>query len=304
MKRRGRMSITAKLGLLAGLAAMSLAAAPRAVRAQGQPTPPVTIQKVTDNVYRTVGGAGSNIGIIIGKDGVILVDAKITPESAKEALVEIAKLTPKPVTTAIITHSDLDHVNGLASFPKGITVIAQEGCKKEMEESLSTPRPAPRDFLPNKTVKMKEKMTISGVRFEFRHYAPAHTNGDLIIYLPEQKIIFTGDIINPTNAYTGIHPEKNGSIEGWFKTVKGMLALKGDTFIPGHGDTQTRAGVEAKLAKVQGQYDKIKALVAQKKTLPEVRAALGEPAPVAGANGALPPATFTEIVYKELTVKS
>jgi glyoxylase-like metal-dependent hydrolase (beta-lactamase superfamily II) len=73
---------------------------------------------------------------------VIVIDAKTTADSAKQMLAEIAKITPKPVTHVILTHSDGNHVNGLASFPTGITIIAHEGNKKEVRaaERSSTSR--------------------------------------------------------------------------------------------------------------------------------------------------------------------
>src|SRR3989442_8846685 len=153
-----------------------------------------SVKPLTGGVYWTQGGAGGNTGIIVGKDGVIVIDAKTTPASAKEMLAEIAKITPKPVTTVILTHSDGDHVNGLAAFPAGLTIISQESCKKEMEASASSRNPAPQDRLPNKTVANKENLTINGVNLNLLHYAPGHTNGELMVYLPEQKIELTGDI--------------------------------------------------------------------------------------------------------------
>src|ERR1041385_6243821 len=71
--------------------------------AQAPPPVPLVVKRITDNVYWTQGGAGGNTGIIIGQNGVIVVDAKTTADSAREVLAEIAKLTPKPVTTAIVT---------------------------------------------------------------------------------------------------------------------------------------------------------------------------------------------------------
>ena len=106
---------------LAAIAGLSVCAT--LVLAQQQP-PPLMVKQLKDNVYWTQGGAGGNTGIIIGQNGVVVIDAKTTPDSAKEMLAEIAKLTPKPVTHVILTHSDGDHVNGLAAFPQGITVIA------------------------------------------------------------------------------------------------------------------------------------------------------------------------------------
>ncbi|MGH9692339.1 MAG: MBL fold metallo-hydrolase [Candidatus Acidiferrales bacterium] len=279
--------------LIAGLAAIATVAA-----AQTQ-TPPLSVKPLSGDVYWTQGGAGGNTGIIVGKDGVVVIDAKTTPESAREVLADIAKITPKPVTDVIITHSDADHVNGLAAFPMGLTIIAQENCKKEMEESLNSSRPAPRDYMPTKTVDKKEATTIDGVRMELLHFAPAHTSGDLIIYLPQQKIVFTGDIVTAQLPYPIIHLEKNGSSEGWIESMKGILALNADTFVPGHGDLQTRAEVEKRLANTEARRTKIKELVAQGKTLDEVKQALGE-TPAPGAPPERFP-SFTEVVYKELS---
>jgi glyoxylase-like metal-dependent hydrolase (beta-lactamase superfamily II) len=271
--------------------------------AQMQP-PPVSVKPLTGGVYWTQGGAGGNTGLIIGKDGVVVVDAKTTPESAKEMLDDLAKLTPKPVTHVILTHSDRDHVNGLAAFPKGLTIIAQVNCKKEIEESFNGPEPSPRDYVPTKTVDKEESLSIDGVRLQLLHFAPGHTSGDLIVYLPEQKIVFTGDLIVSLNPYPLIHLEKHGTSAGWIESVKGMLALDADTYVPGHGDLQTKADIQNRLARVEERREKIKELVAQGKSLDEVKAALGDtkvPVPLPGAPRF--PA-FTETTYNELTGKN
>src|SRR5438067_1512627 len=99
--------------------------------AQAPPPAPLMAHMLKPNVYWIEGGGG-NSGVIIGDKGVIVVDAKTTEAGGKELLENIAKITPKPVTTVIETHSDGDHVNGLAAFPtSGITVIAHEGNKSE-----------------------------------------------------------------------------------------------------------------------------------------------------------------------------
>lgn len=271
-------------------------------KAQQQP-PPLSVKPLNGGVYWTQGGAGGNTGIIVGKDGVIVVDAKTTPASAKEMLAEIAKITPKPVTTVILTHSDADHVNGLAAFPAGLTIISQENCKKEMEASASSRNPAPQDRLPTKTVANKENLTINGVKLTLLHYTPAHTSGDLMVYLPEQKIVFTGDIIATNQPYTLIHAEKNGSSEGWITTVKGLAGLNAESYVPGHGDLQTKADVQARLAKVQARREEIKKLVAQGKSLDQVKQALGE-TDTPAAPGAPQFPSYTTVVYNELTKKS
>src|SRR5438270_12207683 len=71
--------------------------------AQGPPPRPLVTNMLKDGIYWTEGGAGGNTGFIVGKDGVIVFDAKTTPDSAKEMLAAIAKITPKPVTHVIIS---------------------------------------------------------------------------------------------------------------------------------------------------------------------------------------------------------
>src|SRR5580700_2215062 len=170
-----------RLGLvLAGAAA--LVAFGTTAWAQQQPQP-LKVTKVKDNVYWVQGGVGSNDGFIVGTTGVVVVDTKSTVDSEKGVLADIAAVTPKAVNTAIITHSDNDHVNGLAAFPAGLTIIAQENCKKEMEASAGSRNPAPQDRLPTKTYNKTDSLTIDGVHIRLYHWAPAHTSGDTIVYL-------------------------------------------------------------------------------------------------------------------------
>jgi cyclase len=291
MPRASRMHRVRASILLAALTCAGFAIA--------QEAPPLSVRPVRDGVYYVVGGAGSDTGFIVGKDGVIVVDAKMTVPSAKDMLAEIAKITPKPVTTVILTHSDGDHVNGLAGFPAGLTIIAQENCKKEMEESANSKNPAPQDRLPTKTVGKKENLTINGVNLTLLHYAPAHTSGDLMVYLPEQNIVFTGDIIATSQVYTLIHLQKHGSSEGWIETVKGLLKLDADAYVPGHGDLQTKADVQQRLDNTVARRNEILKLIAQGKSLDQAKQDLGEvDKPPAPGQPQFP--SFTNQVYEEM----
>jgi glyoxylase-like metal-dependent hydrolase (beta-lactamase superfamily II) len=226
------------------------------------------------------------------------------------------------VKTAIITHSDGDHVNGLVAFPAGTKIIAHENNKKEQEAALAAGgRGAPpADKLPNQVVtRSKEALTIDGVRLELYHFAPAHTSGDLIVFLPDQKVCSTGDIVvmNRADDNPNVHFEKNGSTEGWIESVKGMIALNADTYITGHGDLATKADLQRKLNATTERRNKIAAMIKEGKSLDEIKTALPDaPAPGAPppARGAAPPAagggggrggpaplTFVETAYQELT---
>ena len=287
-------------------ASVFLAVAAAGASAQAAPQP-LVVQQLAPNVYWASGGGG-NSGIIIGDSGVIVIDAKTTPASGKALLDEIAKLTPKPVTHVIITHSDGDHVNGLAAFPAGVTVIAHAGAKREMEAALAAGgRGAPpADHMPSQVIDGDGKrLMLDGVAIAVNHWAPAHTSGDLVVYLPAQKIVFTGDIIT-TQPDALIHLEKNGSSEGWVTTAKGTAALNADQFVPGHGNVMDKAAVQKKATDVAAKRAKIKDLVAQGKSLDEIKAAVGDPPPAQGKGGGKGGpgfASFTDVVYQELNKK-
>ncbi|MGH9410096.1 MAG: MBL fold metallo-hydrolase [Vicinamibacterales bacterium] len=279
--------------------AMLAVAAPAIAQQQPQA---LSVQQLSPNVYVVVGGGG-NSGIVVGDKGVVVIDAKTTAEAGKQLLDEVAKITTKPVTDVILTHSDGDHVNGLASFPAGVHVTAQEGCKTEMEAALAAGgRGAPpADHMPTKVVTTpSERVTLDGVAFELHHWAPAHTSGDLIVDLPAEKIVFTGDIITTNRPDPLIHLEKHGSSEGWITTVQGLLTLDSDKFVPGHGDLQTKAEVQTRLNITTKKREQIVALAKEGKSLDEIRTAVGDPAPPAGGRGG-GFASFTDVVYREST---
>jgi cyclase len=263
-----------------------------------QPAPPFVTHQLKPNIYWIEGGGG-NSTVIVGDKGVIVVDAKTTKPGGQELLDDIAKITPKPVTTVILTHSDGDHVNGLAAFPAGVKVIAHENNKKEQEAALAAGgRGAPpADHQPTQVItKNKETLTIEGVKLELYHWAPAHTSGDLIVYLPAEKIVATGDIIAAGNPYPRIHDEKNGSTEGWITTAKGIASLDADTFIPGHGNIQTKADIQKRIADAEARRAQVKELVAQGKSLDEIKVAVGD-------TDKLNYKSWTQVCYEELTKK-
>jgi glyoxylase-like metal-dependent hydrolase (beta-lactamase superfamily II) len=153
--------------------------------------------------------------------------------------------------------------------------------------------------------KNKDVLTIDGENLELYHWAPAHTSGDLVVYLPAEKIVFTGDIIAMQMPDPLIHLEKNGSSAGWITTAKGIVALDSDQFVPSHGDLQPRAVIQKRLVAAEEKRAAIEKLVAQGKTLEEVKAAVDPPAAAPPAAGGRGPgfASYSQVVYQELTKK-
>jgi cyclase len=296
------------LGLIS--AVLAFAATSHAQAPQGPPpsllaTAPLQVRQLTPTVYWVQGGVG-NAGFVVGDKGVIVIDATISSVSAKELLADIAKVTPKPVTTVILTHGDIDHVGGLNGFPAGITVIAHAENAKRIQAAIVAGRSRiAADHAPNRTVGDHETTTIDGLKIELLHWAPAHTAGDLVIFLPTQKVVFTGDIFALDQPRALIHREQQGTSEGWLTTARGILALAADRFVVGHGDVQTKASLAARVKLVADERAQIAKLVAEGKTLAQIQADVGDPPPgsAAPAPGGPRFTAFSQVVFEELTEK-
>jgi glyoxylase-like metal-dependent hydrolase (beta-lactamase superfamily II) len=235
-------------------------------------------------------GGGSNSTVIIGDKGVIVVDVKTTMATGEQLLKKIATITSKPVTHVIETHSDCDHVSGIVAFPKSVKII---GHINNVTEQLKVARLAtveinggygvtPQDRLPNVVItKDKEAATINGVHLVFYHFAAAHTGGDMMIYLPDEKVMVAGDIFPFTSSTkTGLifKFEKDASTTGWFDNAEGILKINADVYVTGHGnELLTKADVKKAIADFRTQMDKVDALAASGKSLEETTKEMGDP---------------------------
>jgi glyoxylase-like metal-dependent hydrolase (beta-lactamase superfamily II) len=249
-----------------------------------------------------VEGGRSNTGFIVGDQGVIVIDTQMTPDDAHKALAEVTKVTSKPVNQVIVTHGDPDHVGGLLAYPAGTPIIAHENTRAKIQAAAEDPSGGPvygalykaLAALPIHTINSTETVVIDGVRMVLMYFGPAHTSGDLVIYLPKQKIVYGGDILlTNIGRYPVIHI--GGSSQGWINAMKALLALNARTYVTGHGPMETRAQMLARVRDVEQRREQVKAMVADHKSLAEVSAALPEP----GANAMF--LTFTNTVYNELS---
>jgi cyclase len=262
---------------------------------------PMTVQPIAKALYLVKGGAGANTAFFVGKKDVTVIDAKMTPQAAAEMLAAIAKVTPKPVSTIILTHSDGDHVNGLPGFPKGLRIIAQENVKRDLEKA-AVDLPALRDYLPTLVYGLAVGPAGAGRNIELRYFGPAHTDGDTVVIFPSLKTVYVGDLL-----FVGrdplIHRNKGGNSFGYVKTLDALLALKPkvETFLSGHADPLGRTEVQALRDSMAGTQAKVKALVAEGKSLDEVKRAFGiDDRP--GPGGRRWP-SLVEVIYLELTEK-
>lgn len=261
---------------------------------------PLSVQKIHENVYMVKGGAGANAGFIIGEKEVFVIDVKMTAESSAEMLAAIGRVTRFPVTAILLTHSDRDHVDGFPGFSKGLRIIAQQNCLKELEDA-SAAQPFLKDYLPTMTFDKELAIKSGPLSVELRHHGPAHTSGDTVVNVPGASVAFVGDLV-----FLGrdplIHRRKNGSSAGLLTTLKAILAYEPsiETFIPGHGEPLGRNDIEGLIKSVEEKREKVAGLVAAGKTLDEVKKAFGIAEPPAGQ---MRFPSLVEIIYLELTEK-
>ncbi len=284
--------------LLAGLGVGIAAAA-----GQAQPAPPpIAVKHIAGGLYLVTGGSGANAGFYVTPKEVCVIDAKMTPDSARQMLQEIRKITKAPATTVILTHSDGDHVNGLPGFPDGFVVVAHENVKRDMEKA-AVEIPALKKFIPRVTYAGDTVFDIGGTPLALRYFGPAHTDGDTSIIFEKEKAAFVGDL-----AFQGrdplVHLKKNGSAVGLAKTLRQLLEIQPpiEIFLSGHADPLGRTDIEALAGSIEAKIEKVKALIAEGKTLDNVKASFGvSEAPAEGERPRWP--SLVEVIYQELTAK-
>lgn len=214
----------------------------------------VKVKKINDRVYALLGpidapdkknkGYMNNNLVIIGNNGVILVDSGSHRAVGEHIAKAIAQITPKPVTHILITHHHPDHHLGSVAF-SGAQVISSSNCAKEIEKSgagmvgwmarrtdqnLKYTRP----IIPQTTVASdtRQEMQIDGVKLELIATQTAHTTGDMMVWLPEDKVLASGDIL-----VHAINPNfSNGNLKKWIVIVDDILKMPFTTVLPGHGD--------------------------------------------------------------------
>lgn len=295
---RSRILVLASVVVLFALA--SLQAQPINQSKPNRPAAePLVTKLVRGNLYQVSGGV-ANTFFYVGPDEVLVVDAKMTPEAARQMLAEIKKVTEKPVRRVILTHSDGDHVNGLAGLMPIQTIISHANSRQHMVQANATA--ATKLPLPNETFTQQLSLYQGETEVQLRYFGPAHTNGDVVVFLPAEKVAIVGDLV-----FVGrdplIHRQKGGSSVGLVSLLKALLQLDADSYLSGHAEAVDKKTVAALLGEIEQKQAKVKSLVAGGKNLDEVKAAFGL-ADQAGSPNARRWPSLVEIIYRELTEKN
>ncbi len=235
----------------------------------------IKVTKVAGNVYMLT-GAGGNIGVSAGDDGIVIVDDQFAPlaPKIKEALHGI---TARPIKFIVNTHYHGDHTGGNEIFGKEAPIIAHENVRKRLASGSKnaggeTP-PAPKDALPVITFNDRASLHVNGEEIRAVHFPHGHTDGDSVIYFTQSNVVHMGD-----DFFNGMFPfidvDNGGSVKGMLAAVDNVLLTMPDDakVIPGHGPLSDKAGLRAFAEVLRGTSNAVAKAVAAGKTLDQMKA--------------------------------
>ncbi|WP_299122176.1 MBL fold metallo-hydrolase [uncultured Winogradskyella sp.] len=228
--------------------------------------------QLSDHTYM-LEGAGGNIGVSVGDDGVFLIDDQFAPLSEK-ILAAIKTLSDKPLKFLVNTHYHGDHSGGNENMAKaGATIIAHDNVKKRLEGEQRDGSFKPKEALPVITFNDKLNITINDESIAVFHVANAHTDGDTLLYFTQSNVLHTGDTYF-NGRYPYIDLNSGGSVNGYIEAAKrGLMVIDDDTkIIPGHGKVSNKEEYKSFLEMLETLRTKIQKAIDEGKTEDDVKA--------------------------------
>jgi glyoxylase-like metal-dependent hydrolase (beta-lactamase superfamily II) len=291
--------------------------------------------------FHMIAGAGANILVQVGPDGVILVDSGSGERSAA-VLEAIRGLTPLPIRYVINTSMDLDHTGGNAELTRAglsilpgalaagsglgdalvsnegaASVLAHENVLRRMTQSANTDAPVPFALWPTKTFFYHQyAMYLNGEGIQVIHQPNAHTDGDAIVFFRRGDVIATGDVIDTTR-FPFIDVSRGGSIKGELAALNRLMDMSilnvplqwvhERTFlVPGHGRVYDKLDLLEYRDAMTIVRDRIEYLLGEGRSLEQVKAAnptLGYRSQYGTDSGPWTTDMFVEAIYRELAAE-
>jgi glyoxylase-like metal-dependent hydrolase (beta-lactamase superfamily II) len=258
--------------------------------------PPLAVRRLAPGVYAVPGDTGrgsegrSNAGFVVTPEGVVVIDALASPEQGEQLLQAVRRVTRQPIKWLILTHHHPDHHFGAVVFRRlGARVIAHPDrrvlASEAGEDALIADWVrlvgvgAMRGFefadVPDRPVDRADTLRLGGHTLIICHPGAAHSPGDLVVWLPRERILFAGDLL----VEDGVTMVVDGSSGVLLRALAGIDSLHPKTVVPGHGAIPARSS--ELVARTRAYITGLRA---------EMRSALERGIPIGRALGALPPA--------------
>ena len=270
----------------------------------------IKTEKMGGNVW-VMYGRGGNIGLCTGSDGTLLVDDEFAPLSDK-ILAAAKQVNDQPLRWLVNTHWHGDHAGGNANMAAaGALIFAHDRVRARLIEGQDNKffkrkvEPASGRALPLVTFNDSTTLHVNGEDVVAFHVAPAHTDGDVVVWFRNANVVHMGDTF-----FNGFYPiidlESGGSIDGMIAASERVLArINGDTrVIPGHGPAADKATLQKYHDMLVGVRAAVAKLVKKKQTLEQVVAAKPTaPWDAEWGNGGVKAESFIGMLYTELSTK-
>ena len=230
----------------------------------------INVHPVQGNIYY-LEGSGGNIGVLVGDDGVVMVDNQFAPLSEK-IIAAIRTLSDEPIQLIVNTHIHGDHNGGNENFAEmGVAVLAHDNVRARIVESNP---PRPDSARPIITYRDRVSLHLNGETINVIKVPPAHTDGDSIVHFADSNVIHSGDVFR-TTGYPGVDASNGGSVNGTVSALDLIVRLsRFDTkIVPGHGIVATREDVIEFREMVIEVRERILELLDQNMTVEQIVAA-------------------------------
>ncbi len=228
------------------------------------------LNKIANDLYE-IEGDGGNVAVYLTDEGVIVIDDKFERDYG-DILGKIKSLSDKPVRYVLNTHQHGDHTGGNAKMmAASVEILAQKNARANMVE---TKMPG----VPRLSYTEETEVNLGGKEVIARYFGRGHTNGDVAIYFPADRVLHTGDLytIGTSTAPLTVSPfidySAHGSVVEWTKTLDGILNSGWDfeTVIPGHGPISNRAGLVEYRRNFEKMRDSVSGMVKSGKSRDEI----------------------------------
>jgi glyoxylase-like metal-dependent hydrolase (beta-lactamase superfamily II) len=206
----------------------------------------ISFTEIGEGLWAFTAEGDPNTGVIIGDDSVMIVEAQATPRLARKVIEKVREVTDKPISHLVMTHYHAVRVLGASAYgaptvimgEKARAMVVERGQEDWDSEFVRFPRlfegheEIPGLTWPTETFNDRMTVYLGKRRVDLMHLGRAHTAGDIVAYVPDQNVMFTGDIVEYHSAcYCG-----DGHFADWPDTLEEIRAFNLDAIAPGRGD--------------------------------------------------------------------